>query len=402
MKKWILLLLSTTAIVTWIFLFFSASAMSWSSETVVICQTHLGRYDTQVQCSGTIQPIAERAISYGIPLKPTALHVAVGDTVHAGQVLMDIDRAQSITALTALSAMENDSALLTSSASTTSNDTSSSTADMERIQQAIRDWASGNTSQTTSGNNMEALLQQYAQYAGTSDTSQLESQLSSQLSQNTAHSSANSDSTSTESALEQQVPEKIIAPISGTVTQLNANVGSFCAPTANLIVISDLSGLDMCAQVDQSDISKVCVGQKAQISTSSAKTVGTITKISPNAHSVSDANSTKSVVDVFIRITQNNSHILSDMSAQATITTNVNPSVISVPYEAVQQDDSGQEYVFVLQHNCVYRRNIKTGVEFSTTVQVLSGLQKNEEIVLSPPSSLKSGMPVLVKGIHHV
>lgn len=399
MKKLILLLLSTTAIVTWIFLFSSASAMSWSSETVVVCQTHFGRYDTQVQCSGTIQPKAERAISYGIPLKPTALHVAVGDTVHAGQVLMDIDRTQSITALTTLSAIENNSALLTSSSSITSNDTSSSTADAQRIQQAIHDWASGNTSQTTSNNNMEALLQQYA---GTSDTSQLESQLSSQLSQNTTRPSANSDSTSTESALEQQVPEKVIAPISGTVTQLNANVGSFCAPTANLIVISDLSGLDMCAQVDQSDISSICVGQKAQISTSDAKTVGTITKISPNAHSVSDANGTKSVIDVYIRITQSNPHILSDMSAQATITTNVNPNAISVPYEAVQQDNSGQEYVFVLQHNCVYRRNIKTGVEFSTTVQVLSGLKKNEEVVLSPPSSLKSGIPVLVKGIHHV
>lgn len=399
MKKLILLLLSTTAIVTWIFLFSSASAMSWSSETVVVCQTHFGRYDTQVQCSGTIQPKAERAISYGIPLKPTALHVAVGDTVHAGQVLMDIDRTQSITALTTLSAIENNSALLTSSSSITSNDTSSSTADAQRIQQAIHDWASGNTSQTTSNNNMEALLQQYA---GTSDTSQLESQLSSQLSQNTTRPSANSDSTSTESALEQQVPEKVIAPISGTVTQLNANVGSFCAPTANLIVISDLSCLDMCAQVDQSDISSICVGQKAQISTSDAKTVGTITKISPNAHSVSDANGTKSVIDVYIRITQSNPHILSDMSAQATITTNVNPNAISVPYEAVQQDNSGQEYVFVLQHNCVYRRNIKTGVEFSTTVQVLSGLKKNEEVVLSPPSSLKSGIPVLVKGIHHV
>lgn len=397
MKKWILLLLSTTAIVTWISLFSSVSAISWNSETVVVAQTHLGRYETQVQCSGTIQPKAEQAISYGIPLKPTMLHVAVGDTVHVGQGLMDIDRPQSIAALTALTALQNNSGLLTSS--TTSDGTSGSTTDTERIQQAIHDWASGNTSQDIP-NNMEAFLQQYAQHAGTSSAIQPESQLSSQLSPNT--SSSSDDTKSMDSALEQQVPEKIAAPISGVVTQLNASVGSFCAPTTNLIVISDLSGLDMCAQVDQSDISKVCVGQKAQISTSDAKTTGTITKISPNAHSVSDANGTKSVVDVFISITQTNPHILTDMSAQATITTNVNPSAISIPYEAVQQDNSRQEYVFVLQHRRVYRRNITTGTEFSTTVQVLSGLQGNEEVVLSPSSTLESGMPVLVKGIHHV
>lgn len=363
----------------------------------MVAQVHVGRYDTQVQCSGTIQPKAEQAISFGLPLKPTAIHVAVGDTVHAGQVLMDIDRTQSIAAF----AQNNSQSSMSSTSSSSSTAASGANSDTARIQQAIRDWAASHPSQNST-NDMNALLQQYAQYAGTSEASQIESQLSSQLSQSAGASNDTDSASHAESTLEQQVPEQILAPISGVVTQLNASVGSFCTPTTNLLVISDLSGLNMCAQVNQSDISKVHVGQKAQISTSDSKTTGTVTKISPNAHSVSDANGTKNVVDVLIGMTEANKNMLPDMDAQATITTNSNPNAVSIPYEAVQQDDSGQEYVFLLRNHHAYRQNIQTGAELSTTVQVLAGLQRNETVVLSPQSDLKSGMPVQIKGIRHV
>ncbi|MFT9056246.1 MAG: efflux RND transporter periplasmic adaptor subunit [Ethanoligenens sp.] len=404
MKKWIMLLTLTTAIIVWISIWPTASVLAWNSEKVIVVQVHTGEYDTQVQCSGTIQPAAEQAVSFGLPVKPTAIHVAVGDTVHAGQVLMDIDRNQSIAAIASTQSNANNDGSSISDASG-SDSGSNSSEETERIQQAINDWVPGAAGTPTVSGSMGALMQQYAQYAGTSETSEIQSALSSQLAQGASNSA---NSASAESVLEQQIPNQIIAPISGVVTQMNASVGSFSAATDSLVVISDLSALSLRAQVNQSDITQVRDGQNVQITTSGSNTdtgnhyTGTVTQIFPKAHSVSGTSGTQNVVDVLIRIAKQDKYLLPDMNAQAAIITNVNPQTISVPYEAVQQDDAGQEYLFVLRDNCVYRQNIRTGNEFSSTVQVLSGLQSNDKVVFSPSSSLKSGMPVRVEGIRHV
>ncbi|ADU26944.1 efflux RND transporter periplasmic adaptor subunit [Ethanoligenens harbinense] len=399
-----LLLSATTAVIAWIFVFPTVSAKTWSGENVMLAQVHMGTYQTQVQCSGTIQPTAEQAVSFGLPIKPTAIRVAVGDTVHAGQVLMDIDRDQSIAAFASAQSAQNQNDNAASNSSN-SGDTAGTSSDdaAERLRQAISDWMPG-TAQSASGNSesMNALLQQYQQYTGAGTAAQLQSALSSQLSQSTSGSGA------AESALEQQIPSQITAPISGVITEINAAVGSFSAPATSLVVISDLSGLNLRAQVGQADISQVHTGQNVQISASAAgsgaggRYTGTVTQVFPAAHSVSDASGTRNVVDVLIRVAKPDKNLLPDMSAQASITTNVNPKTLSVPYEAVQQDDAGQEYVFVLRGHWVYRQNIRTGAEFPSTVQVLSGLQGGDKVVLAPSSSLRSGTPVSVQGVRHV
>lgn len=370
----------------------------------MLAQVHVGTYQTQVQCSGTIQPTAEQAVSFGLPIQPTAIHVKVGDTVHAGQVLMDIDRDQSLAAFASAQSAQNQNDTVSGSSSG-SGDTGGTSSDdaAERLRQAISDWMPG-AAQSVSGSSesMDALLQQYQQYAGAGTAAQLQSALSSQLAQ-----SASGNGT-TESALEQQVPSQITAPISGVITEINAAVGSFSAPATSLVVISDLSGLDLRAQVGQADIAQVHTGQSVQVSASAAGSgvgghyTGTVTQVFPAAHSVSDASGTRNVVDVLIRVAKPDKNLLPDMSAQASITTNVNPRTLSVPYEAVQQDDAGQEYVFVLRGHRAYRQNIQTGTEFPSTVQVISGLQSGDKVVLSPASSLCSGTPVLVEGIRHV
>lgn len=403
-----LLLFFTVSVVAWIFVFPKVSAAS--GKTVQVMQVHIGRYAAQVQCSGTIQPAAEQAVSFGIPVKITTVHAAVGDSVCAGQVLIDIDRAQSLAAsVSTQNNQDNDddngvSSSGSSGTSAASSDSStSSDGETERIQQALSDWMPG-TTQKNSGS-MQALMQQYAQYAGSGSASQLESELSSQFSQGSPSADNSAD---TKETLAQQIPDQVTAPISGVVTQLNVSEGSFSNAATNLVVISDVSGLSLRAQVEQSKISQVHVGQTAQISVSASSSsasgsyTGTVTQIFPQAHTVTDDAGTKSVVDVLIRIQNSNGDLLPDMDADAAITVNVNPHALSVPYEAVQEDNSGQEFVFVWQGGRVYRKNIKTGAEFSNTVQVLSGLHDRDKVVISSSSSLKSGDATLVKEVGHV
>ena len=73
-----------------------------------------------------------------------------------------------------------------------------------------------------------------------------------------------------------------------------------------------------------------------------------------------------------------------------------------MPYEAVCEDESGQEYVWAVENGRVRRRNVKTGTGLKNTVQVLSGLSSGARLVLSPADSLRAGDAVTVRGVKNV
>ncbi len=61
-----------------------------------------------------------------------------------------------------------------------------------------------------------------------------------------------------------------------------------------------------------------------------------------------------------------------------------------LPYEAIRQDEDGQEYVKLLKENRVVRQDIQTGSELDTQVEVLEGLT-HEDVVLLYPDAVQEG-----------
>jgi len=57
----------------------------------------------------------------------------------------------------------------------------------------------------------------------------------------------------------------IRAPIASTVLQVNAKVGELASPTAPLVLLGDLTGLRVRAEVDERDVGKIKLGGKAVV-----------------------------------------------------------------------------------------------------------------------------------------
>jgi HlyD family secretion protein len=80
---------------------------------------------------------------------------------------------------------------------------------------------------------------------------------------------------------------RIRAPMAGTVLQVPAKLGEIVAPSPEqpLIVIGDMSLLRVKAEIDEADVSKIKVGQKAfvrSISYPGREFAGTVTALSPS------------------------------------------------------------------------------------------------------------------------
>jgi HlyD family secretion protein len=72
------------------------------------------------------------------------------------------------------------------------------------------------------------------------------------------------------------------------------------------------------------------------------------------------------------------------------------PDALTIPGKAIAYT-GGEAHVFVFADGLVHKRPVELGVEDADTVEVLSGLEEGEQVVVDDPSILSDGMAVEVK-----
>lgn len=183
---------------------------------------------------------------------------------------------------------------------------------------------------------------------------------------------------------------QVTAPISGVISAVNVKdqeaIGS--QPAA---VISESAGLQVNLSVNESQISSIAVGQKAEITGvgfRGKRYTGTVSKISNIAQQVVSATGQKTIVTVIVKVDSDNKESLewikNGFTAKCKIITSVDKDRIVVPYVAVLADENGKEYVYRVLENRAVKTYITTGKEFENGFEVVKGLSKGEEIVRSP------------------
>ena len=73
-------------------------------------------------------------------------------------------------------------------------------------------------------------------------------------------------------------------------------------------------------------------------------------------------------------------------------------NALLVPAEAVLTAPSGERYVFVVDQGKAQRQVVEVGIEQDKTVQVLSGLEPGQQVVVAGQAALRDGQPVRVPG----
>lgn len=178
---------------------------------------------------------------------------------------------------------------------------------------------------------------------------------------------------------------KIIAPIDGVVASVTTQEGetvaaTFTAPT--FLTIIDLNRLEVKAYVDETDISKVNIGQKAEFTVDTYTGTsfdGIVRAIYPKAE-IKD-----NVVNyiVIMEITDSKNKIIRpEMTATINILSESFENVIAIPNKAITHKE-GDAYVYTLADGNPVEKKIKTGVKDKSFTQVISGLVENEKIILN-------------------
>lgn len=191
------------------------------------------------------------------------------------------------------------------------------------------------------------------------------------------------------------------APTSGIVTALSVRENVPALPGISLVTISDTSAYKVLASVPEGEISKVHIGDEANVrcSANPARSYGgTVSKIYPIAHKVLRGTTTETVVDVEITLSQTDDALMPGFTARVDILAGEDYSLITVPYEAIRQDENNEEFVYVYQDGKLKKNLITTGRELTSEVEILYGLNSDDIVIYNPGDILHEGAIINLKG----
>ncbi|PWB77533.1 MAG: efflux RND transporter periplasmic adaptor subunit [Candidatus Methylomirabilota bacterium] len=193
----------------------------------------------------------------------------------------------------------------------------------------------------------------------------------------------------------------IRAPFDGVVLTKNANVGDNITPFSSamdtkgaVVTIADMSTLEVEADVAESSLGRIAVGQPCEIQLDAVpdtRFAGVVNRIVPTVDRA------KATVMVKIGFVDRDQRILPDMSAKVAFLEHAvaaadRKPVTAVPRQAVVDRD-GAKVVFVVKEGRAVRTRIETGRALGDLIEV-SGVRAGEKIVLTPLDKVGDGTRV--------
>ena len=373
--------------------YFAVNKEKGNSRDVQAAKVERGEVVHKVAASGKIQPVVEVAVSADVAGRVIKMAVKEGDWVRKGQFLAQLDATRY-------------------------------QADVDRAVQVL-----ASTEASLSLAELEK-NQQYELY---------QKQMVSELIYQSAMVRYQQALSSTKQALAALTQSRdnynktmMVAPMSGTVTLVNKEVGEMALGSAFsrdiIMVIADLNDMEVLVDVNENDVVDVSLGDTTEIEIDALQDTmftGIVTEI---AHSAQNSNlgSLDQVTNfkVQIRLMDPPEEIRPGMSAAVDIRTNVQRGVLFVPIQSVtmrkprqleekqdkelsradsslteeEEDLDPVEVVFVIVENekgkghKVEQREIITGIIGERDFEIVSGLELDDQIVTGPYKEISRGL----------
>ena len=190
------------------------------------------------------------------------------------------------------------------------------------------------------------------------------------------------------------------ADFSGTVTTVNAKndqVDLSSQTGEPAIVIADLTDLQVTINLSKSDAPLVEKGQTVVLTTGEESFNGTVSHIDPVASTTTSQTGTLTAVKSIISFDTPPENLFVGFDIDVAINTNTAENVLAIPIEALLYNEDNKPYVYVVENGKAIVRQIETGIQSSTHVEVKDGLELDDSIILSPDDTINNGTLVTSK-----
>jgi HlyD family secretion protein len=186
------------------------------------------------------------------------------------------------------------------------------------------------------------------------------------------------------------------APFNGIVYSLPVLQGAYVNPGDLVLQEADLSKVRVRAFVDEPDVGRLVGADPVEVTWDALpgrlwRSTVSMTPALIKLHGTRNVGETTCIVD------NPDLKLLPNVNVGVTIITAEHHDVLTVPREAVHQEDN-RTYVYQIQNDELSRRDVQTSISNLTQVELTTGLADNALVALAPMNSkpLRNGLAVRV------
>jgi len=173
----------------------------------------------------------------------------------------------------------------------------------------------------------------------------------------------------------------IVAPFDGVVAAVNGNPGEQVSTAREVIYLIDPIHVRLDANVDEMDVGKVAVGQEAVVTLDALpdrKLRGRVQAIAPS----SSVQAGVVTYQVQIAIENTDSQVRFGMTANAQIITDRHDNVLVVPNRAIRLVNRTRRIVQVVVNGAPQEKEVRTGLSSDQMTEILEGLTEGDQVVI--------------------
>ncbi|MCD8528619.1 MAG: efflux RND transporter periplasmic adaptor subunit [Chitinophagales bacterium] len=354
-----------------------------------------------VSSNGKIYPQKEVKLSLELPGEVRKIFVKEGDSVKQGQLLLEIKADNYQSSVTQANATYNQALANLSSAKARNSQAEAQFLVVQKDYNRKKDL---NQQGVISNTEFEAIESQYIAAIGEKEAASQNVQASKYQVES---AKANMDQTK-----DNLNKTQLFAPMSGIVSKLNIEEGEKVVGTAQmagteLITISDFSKYELKIEVGEKEVLLIEKGDSVVIDVDAYlndRFYGEVSQIAYSSTATLDQQVTKFEVSIWLNPKSYN-HLINEgnnypfrpgMSATADIITNQKLDVLSVPLQSVTLRDTSENddldekipVVFVVENNKAMLKEVKTGIQDDTNIEILGGVSKGQKVVSAPFKAL--------------
>lgn len=187
------------------------------------------------------------------------------------------------------------------------------------------------------------------------------------------------------------------SPAHGKIISISADEGEFVAGGAtglaasSFMTVADLERAQVVADVDETDVGKVKIGQEAEIVLDAYPErilEGHVVEVGYLARQT-EAGGTALPVKISLDET-GGIGVRKDMNADVNIVVSIKKNVLSVPLEAVIEKE-GKDVVYVIENGRAKMQRVKLGLATDEAFEIVSGLRQGETVAVKNVDKLREG-----------
>ncbi len=357
-----------------------------------------GELVQSVVASGRV--ISPQRVTVALQGTGRVLRVAVteGQAVEAGQLLIELDNSDSRASLAQASGV-----VLQAQAKLRQLSELSQPQAMQALAQAQ---ATALQARKVLDRNRDLVAQGFVSQAAVDDAQRAvdvaASQVTSAQAQVKTNSPDGSDALLLEAALRQALAAQqlarikleqgqVLAPSSGVLISRSVEVGDIVQSGKALMVLATSGKTQILIQVDEKNLSKIALNQKAYASAdafASQRFDAVVAYINPGV------DATRGSVEVKLNVASPPAYLRQDMTVSVDIETARRTATVVIPTSTLEDATSEKPWVLVVRGKHAVKQFIKLGLRGDTRVEVLDGIAADEGVVPVSKTGVKAGQRV--------